>query len=149
MKQIIEKIQSLYTDLVGKNAQVAEQVIRLNESSKKNDEATELLDKANENIKIRETAVRVIEDVQALSEETKVAQEQLKKDKGQLGIEKNAFEDYQAQEKQTHTNLKASMESSIKVANEKVEKYDKLLVELEEKKKNLVDEVTKEILNKK
>ena len=149
MIKVIAEIQELYKTLLQGNKdnviikeELTDRDVKLKEKEEKSNERAEDLNK-------REATVRVIEDVKALNEETRQAVELLKKDRGQLNIERKAFENYQAQEKESHAKLKASLESSMKVANEKEDKYNKLIAELEEKKKNLVKEVTEEILKKK
>jgi len=149
MLGIIKKIEDLFKSLVEETEVVKKEREKIAVKLTEQADTSILLRSKEGELQERENAVKFIEDIQALNVETKTAQDQLKKDRTQFFIEQKAFNDYQEQEKQTHAARAASLESSIKATKEKGEKYDALLVELEEKKKNLVEEVTKELLNRK
>lgn len=145
----IQKIKELYSLLIDKNKEADVVKTDLDIRAEKLKEEGIALDSRTSNISAREVEVKKIEDIVDFS--VKVGEDKKKVDieRGELDIEKTAFETYQAQEKDTHAKLKASLESSIKAADEKEAKFTEELAKLEERKKNLSVEIVEELTKKK
>lgn len=149
MQEILQKAQDLWAELVKALQATTEQKKIYEDGIEANNKVSDTLKDWDDNLNAREGKIKSVENIVSLAKETNEKLEKLRSDQAEFDTQSKAFEDYQAQEKKTHSDLKVSLESSIKAADEKVEKYNSMLAELEEKKKNLVEEVTKEILSKK
>ena len=149
MKEVIKQIEGLYDCLVKENNLATVLTAKLNEGMGMVEKGKGENASQKENLDKREKGISGIEDVQRLNTETIEAQKKLVTDQGQLKIEKDAFESYQAQEKEANGKLRTNLESGLKACSLKEDELEQSLKDLEERKKNLVEEVTKEIMSKK
>ena len=120
MKEINEKIQVLYNDVMAKLTEVNDIKKTLGEERINLTEKIAATETRAKDITNRENAVRGIEDVQALSNATAELQKEIKEADHKLVVERTAFENYQAQFKKESAELTANLNGSIE-AN-KIEK---------------------------
>ena len=148
MEKVIEKIQGLYKELVDTKVEVSSIKVKLEElyanTKGKEEKADLLLADLNE----REKKIVSIENVVALSAETNKAIKKLGEDKAVLSTERKAFEDYQEIFKQDREKELARLANAVKKAEDKESEYNEKLRQLTIDKKNLVENVMKDLQKK-
>lgn len=148
MKELLEKAVILVEEITAKNIKLNDLIDKNKSLLEKNKEKEIVLKEKEVELNSREEKIKYIEDVEAVKVSNSEKAKEIKKDLSELNIQRNAFVGYQEQIKNEHKAKIDSLESSIKAANDKEEKYEKALGDLKEQEKKLKETVLKEIANK-
>ena len=141
MKQVIEKIQGLYSTLGDRLAEVDTKRKELDARGVKLKEKEDISDTRAKDLNTREIAVKKIEDVKELADMTEIAIKKLAADNDELQKSKDNLANYHDQVKKENREYQKTLTDGI-AANEAKEKaLNEKELKLKEKAKNLRAEI--------